>query len=88
MAEQIRQRLAALEPLRIELEDQSERHRGHAGWQPEGGTHWRLVVVSARFAGRSRLERHRMVYEALRDLMRKPIHALELEARAPGEPGA
>jgi len=83
---EIRARLAGLEPELIELVDESERHRGHAGWQPGGGTHWRLRLVSPRFAGKTTLARHRMVYQTLGDLMQHPIHALAIQARAPGEP--
>ena len=83
--EEIRARLAALEPVQLELEDQSEQHRGHAGYQPGGNTHWRLAIVSPRFAGQSVVARHRMVYEALGNLMQNPIHALAISARAPEE---
>lgn len=84
----IRTRLAALQPETLELEDESERHRGHAGYAPGGGTHWRLTIVARAFAGQSTLARHRMVYQALGELMQNPIHALAIQARAPGEPGA
>jgi BolA family transcriptional regulator, general stress-responsive regulator len=84
----IRARLAALQPDALELEDESERHRGHAGYAPGGGTHWRLTIVARAFAGQSTLARHRMVYQALGELMQNPIHALAIQARAPGEPGA
>ena len=85
IATEIRNRLAVLQPLQLELEDQSEQHRGHAGYQPGGNTHWRLSIVSPRFAGQSVVARHRMVYEALGDLMQNPIHALAINARAPEE---
>ena len=88
VAESIRQRLASLDPERIELVDDSERHRGHAGWRQGGGTHWQLVIVSPRFTGQSTLTRHRMVYRALGELMHDPIHALAITARAPDETGA
>ena len=81
----IRERLAALEPSAIELTDESAQHAGHAGAAPGGGTHWRLRIVSARFAGQPAVARHRMVYQALGELMRHPIHALAIKARAPGE---
>jgi BolA protein len=82
---EIKGRLAALEPLALDLVDESERHRGHAGYREGGGTHWRLAIVSARFAGRPVVERHRMVYRALGDLMQNPIHALAITACAPEE---
>ena len=85
VAAQIRERLAALEPVQLELEDQSEQHRGHAGYQAGGNTHWRLTIVSPRFAGKPIVARHRMVYEALGNLMQNPIHALAISARAPEE---
>ena len=85
VAARIRERLAALEPLDIELIDESSKHAGHAGWRPGGGTHWRLSIVSPRFAGKATLARHRMVYEALGELMQHPIHALAITARTPEE---
>ena len=84
----IRHRLAALEPVALELLDESARHQGHAGWKPGGNTHWRLTIVSEAFRGKPTLARHRMVYQALGELMDDPIHALAITARAPGEAGA
>jgi BolA protein len=81
----IRERLTALDPVSLELVDESEQHHGHAGWKDGGGTHWRLSIVSARFAGRPSVERHRMVYQALGELMHNPIHALAITARSPEE---
>jgi BolA protein len=68
--------------------DDSARHAGHAGAAPGGNTHWNLVIVSAAFAGKPKVARHRMVYEALGNLMQDPIHALAIVARAPGETDA
>jgi len=85
VAETIRERLAALEPQALDLTDESEMHRGHAGYREGGGTHWRLAIVSARFSGQSTLERHRMIYRALGALMQHPIHALAITARSPEE---
>ena len=82
---EIRQRLATLQPLSMELVDESELHRGHAGYRAGGGTHWRLSIVSPRFAGQSVVARHRMVYQALGELMQDPIHALAITARSPEE---
>ena len=87
VADEIRGRLAALETQALELTDNSAQHAGHAGAAPGGNTHWRLVIVSPAFSGKNTVARHRMVYDALRDLMNRPIHALEIEARAPGERG-
>lgn len=85
---QIRSRLAALRPEHLEIVDESARHQGHAGWRPGGNTHWRLSIVSPLFAGKPTLARHRMVYQALGDLMDNPIHALTIDARAPQDEGA
>ena len=86
VAARIRECLAALEPLELELVDESVQHAGHAGARPGGNTHWRLTIVSTRFAGQSTVARHRMVYQALGELMQNPIHALAINARAPEEP--
>ena len=83
--EEIRRRLAALAPARLELVDESDKHIGHAGAAPGGNTHWKLTIVSAAFTGKPTVARHRMVYEALGDLMQHPIHALAISAKAPGE---
>jgi BolA protein len=83
----MRRRLGALAPERLELVDESAKHAGHAGAAPGGNTHWRLTLVSAAFAGKSTVARHRMIYAALGNLMQNPIHALAIAARAPGEPG-
>jgi BolA protein len=85
VAEEIRRRLAALAPLRLDLVDESAQHAGHAGAAPGGNTHWRLTIESAVFAGKPTVARHRMVYQALGELMQHPIHALAISARAPGE---
>jgi BolA protein len=84
----MRRRLAALAPARLELVDESAQHAGHAGAAPGGNTHWRLTIVSAAFAGKPTVARHRMVYQALGELMQHPIHALAIQARAPGETDA
>jgi len=85
VAARIRERLQALEPLALELVDESAQHAGHAGARPGGNTHWRLTIVSPRFAGQPTVARHRMVYQALAELMQDPIHALAITARAPEE---
>ena len=76
---------AALAPTRLELEDQSAHHIGHAGHDPRGESHFALTIESAAFAGKSRVDRQRLVYAALGDLMRDRVHALIIKARAPGE---
>ncbi len=75
---------ADLEPLAIDLVDDSAMHAGHAG-AASGGGHYRMRIVSARFAGLSRVARHRLVYDPLSDLMRHAIHALTIEALTPDE---
>jgi len=79
----MRDKLASLDPLALELEDESAQHAGHAGSRPSGRSHWRLAIVSEAFRGKSAVARHRMVYEALGDLMKRDIHALKIEASAP-----
>ena len=85
VAQEIRARLATLQPERIELVDESEAHRGHAGYREGGNTHWRLTIIAPAFAGKPTVARHRMVYQALGELMQHPIHALAINARAPDE---
>jgi BolA protein len=80
----IRESLAALAPESIEVLDESAAHAGHEGARGGGG-HYRLVIVSPRFAGQSAQARHRMVYDALAAMMKKEIHALTIKAYAPEE---
>ena len=83
---EMRKRLEqALAPSKLELRDDSAQHAGHAGAAPGGNTHWHVTIVSAAFAGKPVVARHRLVYQALGDLMQNPIHALQISARAPGE---
>jgi BolA family transcriptional regulator, general stress-responsive regulator len=82
--QEIRDRLAVLQPQAIDIEDESARHAGHAGAKGGGG-HFRLRIVSTAFAGKSTLVRHRMVYDALAELMRRDIHALSVSALTPEE---
>ena len=82
-AQVIRERLAALQPVTLDLRDESAQHAGHAGARPGGGSHWQVTIVSEAFRGKSAVTRHRMVYEALGDLMERDIHALRIEAFAP-----
>ena len=76
---------AALSPTRLDLEDQSHQHVGHAGHDPRGESHFALTIESSLFAGLNRIERQRKVYAALGDLMRERVHALTIKAIAPGE---
>jgi BolA family transcriptional regulator, general stress-responsive regulator len=84
--EMLRRLNSALSPTRIELSDDSEQHRGHGGYNPAGESHFSLVIESAAFAGKNRVQRQRMVYAALGDLMKARVHALSIRAIAPGEP--
>jgi BolA family transcriptional regulator, general stress-responsive regulator len=83
--EMLRRLDSALSPTAIELSDDSEQHRGHGGYNPAGESHFTLRIESAAFEGKSRVERQRMVYAALGDLIRERIHALSIRAAAPGE---
>jgi BolA protein len=76
---------AGLAPERLEIEDQSHLHAGHAGWRPSGETHFKVKVASARFVGKRRLERHRIVYALLAEEIADGVHALAIEAALPGE---
>jgi len=82
--ERIRSRLAVLTPLAVAVEDDSALHAGHPG-AASGGGHYTLRMTSPRFEGKSRIERHRLVYDALADLMQSEIHALAMVLLAPGE---
>ena len=84
--DRIRDRLhAAFQPTRLDVVDDSHRHAGHPGVR-DGRGHFTVVIVSALFAGMSKLDRHRAVYEAVDDLMATDIHAMSIHAFAPGEP--
>jgi len=83
--EMLKQLNSALAPSRIELIDDSEQHRGHGGYNPAGESHFTLRIESAAFADKSRVERQRMIYAAVGDLMHERVHALSIRATAPGE---
>jgi BolA protein len=82
---QIRLRLAILNPTLLEISDESHKHAGHAGAR-SGGGHFMLRMVSPQFTGKSTMNRHRMIYSALGDMMRAEIHALTIQAHAPEDP--
>ena len=85
IADQIDARLREqLSPSRLEITDDSHLHAGHAGARE--GAHFRVAVTSERFVGLTRVARHRLVYHALGELMKQGIHALAIDAKAPGEP--
>ena len=75
-----------LQPVSLVVEDESHQHVGQGGWREGGETHFRIDIVSAAFAGKSRVERHRIVNDILADAFRHGLHALAIKARAPGEP--
>lgn len=75
----------AFDPERLVIEDQSHLHAGHAGHRPGGESHFRVELVSARFAGLGRVARQRLVYDVLAAELAGPIHALALKTAAPGE---
>ena len=77
----------AFEPASLEIVDESHLHAGHAGHRPEGETHFSVRVVSKAFAGKSRVQRHRMVNSVLAEELAGPIHALAIHSSAPGEEG-
>jgi BolA family transcriptional regulator, general stress-responsive regulator len=83
--EMIERLTAALAPTRLELEDQSHQHVGHAGHDPRGESHFALIIESPAFAGLNRVERQRKIHAALGELMRERVHALTIKASAPGE---
>lgn len=72
-------------PIVLTVADESHQHAGHAGWREGGETHFRLDIVSEAFQGKSRVERHRMVNAALAPAFERGLHALAIQARAPGE---
>lgn len=74
----------AFSPVDILVKDQSHLHEGHAGAR-DGKGHFEVRIVADAFAGKSRIQRHRMVFEALHDMMQTDIHALSVQARAPGD---
>lgn len=76
---------AAFAPTRLAVINDSDRHRGHAGHDGSGESHFTVEIECADFAGKSRLERQRMVIRALGDLPGQRVHALAIKARAPGE---
>lgn len=83
LAEEIRQKLAVLSPSQLQLEDESARHAGHKG--NSGGGHFKLLIVSSQFCGKSPIIRHRLIYQALAGMIPQRIHALSIQAVATDE---
>ncbi len=87
--QRIRQKLTdALQPVILDIQDDSERHIGHSGHNPQGETHFSLRIVSSVFEGKPALERHRMVYQILADELKERVHALRLDIKTPDESSA
>ena len=84
-AEMLRRLNSSLAPTRVDLVDDSEQHRGHGGHNPAGESHFTLRIESAAFEGKTRVQRQRMIYAALGELMESRVHALSIRATAPGE---
>ena len=78
--------MIGLEPTRLDIVNESELHAGHRSSPGTGESHFRLLVVSPLFSGKSRVERHRMVNELIADEMKRGLHAMALSTYAPGEP--
>jgi BolA protein len=86
IAETIRTKLeAAFSPVKLDVLDESDRHRGHAGYQEGGETHFRVAIVSAAFDGLTRLDRHRRVHQVLDAELKGRVHALALTLLTPEE---
>lgn len=86
VTESLKRKLAAtFSPIRLEIEDDSARHAGHAGARAGGESHFIVTIEAAAFAGASRIERQRMVHKALAEELSGPVHALSVKAFAPGE---
>ena len=83
-AERMRARLAVLKPVSLEIIDESHEHAGHAGTR-DGGGHYALRIASMQFIGKNRMARHRMIYSALGEMMKRDIHALNIQAHTPDE---
>ena len=76
---------ATFQPTRLEIEDDSARHHGHAGARPGGESHFNVTIEAEAFAGAPKVARQRMVYKALAEELAGPVHALTVKALAPGE---
>lgn len=77
-------KLATLNPVALEIIDESHKHAGHAGAR-DGGGHYLLQIVTSEFSGKTTMARHRMIYSALGEMMKHEIHALNIQAKTPEE---
>ncbi len=82
MADMLREAFA---PSHLQVVDDSAKHAGHAGARPEGNTHFSVIMLSDAFVGMNRVARHRAVYAALDPFFKNGLHALSIDAKAPGE---
>ena len=80
-----RKLITAFAPERLQIDDDSARHAGHAGSHPGGESHFNVVIEAAAFEGVGRVQRQRMVYAAVAEELAGPVHALSVKALAPGE---
>ena len=86
VGERLRRKLnESLHPTQLRIVDESDRHAGHAGARPEGETHFNITVVASAFAGKSRVQRQRLVYGILKEELAGPVHALSLTTVTPEE---
>ena len=77
--------MAEFQPVRLEVQDDSARHEGHAGARPSGETHFNVTIEAEAFRAQSKVARQRLVYRALAEELAGPVHALSVKALAPGE---
>lgn len=75
----------ALDPIKIDVKDESHLHAGHSGARPEGETHFRVTVVSDKFTGMTLIKRHRLINETLSEELQGPVHALAIKSLSPDE---
>jgi len=81
---EMRSKLAVLAPITLDIIDESHKHAGHAGAR-DGGGHYVVNIVSAQFVGKNTVARHRMIYSALGEMMKREIHALTIRAETPNQ---
>ncbi len=82
--ETMRDKLSSLDPVSVDIIDESHKHAGHAGAR-DGGGHYLLKIITPKFAGMTTMARHRMIYSALGEMMKRDIHALNIQAKTPDE---
>lgn len=80
MKQKIIDKLSKLNPVVVNIDNFSEQHKGHSGWDESGETHFKILLISNEFIGLSRIERHRLIYNALGEELKTKIHALKIKA--------